>query len=242
ASDLLGLIYPPKCLICNRHQRSAQTALLCEDCLAEIAALPLPEEGWFDKLNVVPHDRGLDRAIAGWRYDAHMQQVIHAMKYQRRPSLSQVLGSMLAQRLASFLNEEHAHAVLVPVPLHRRRARERGFNQSLLLARALAKSWNLSVQPRAVQRIRFTKSQATLDATARWENVNGAFAPAPNLDLQGRLIFLIDDVFTTGATMNACASALKTAGTSRVIGIALAKAGFESVMPQSAVENGAQSS
>lgn len=225
ASDLLGLIYPPKCLICNRYQRSAQTPLLCDDCLAEIAALPLPEKDWFVTTRLHPQDNsGLDGAYAGWDFHANIQQIIHAMKYRRRPSLSQVLGSMLAQRLASFLNEEHAHAVLVPVPLHRQRRRERGFNQSLLLAQALAKFWNLSVQPQALRRIRFTKSQATLDAAARWENVNGAFAPGPNLDLQGRLIFLIDDVFTTGATMTACASALKTAGASRVIGIALAKA------------------
>jgi ComF family protein len=154
-----------------------------------------------------------------------MQQIIHATKYRRRPSLGDTLGDLLAQRLSTPLRDELAKAVVVPVPLHRRREMKRGFNQSLVLARALAKSWHLEVMPRALRRTRFTQPQAKLGAAERLQNVEGAFAPARGLHLETPTVLLIDDVLTTGATMNACAAALKAAGASKVIGIALAKAG-----------------
>jgi ComF family protein len=221
--DLAELIYPVKCLICNGCQASSRTPLLCENCLGEISSRPLPEavDGQHDAAN----SGGFDSAFAGWDYDAAMQQIIHATKYRRRPSLGRTVGDLLAQRLFEPLRDELAKAVVVPVPLHRRREMKRGFNQSLVLARALAKSWHLEVMPRTLRRTRFTQPQAKLGAAERLQNVEGAFAPARGLHLETPTVLLIDDVLTTGATMNACAAALKAAGASKVIGIALAKAG-----------------
>ncbi|MGH7450273.1 MAG: ComF family protein [bacterium] len=222
-NDLAGLIYPAKCLICDGCEASSRTQLLCENCLEEISSLPLPEA--IGGQHRAANNGGLDSAFAGWHYDAAMQHVIHATKYRHRPSLGETLGDLLAQRLSAPLREERAQAVVVPVPLHRRREMKRGFNQSLVLARALAKAWHLEVTPRALRRTRFTQSQAKLRAAERWQNVEGAFAPARDLHLETPTVFLVDDVLTTGATMNACAAVLKSAGASKVIGIALAKAG-----------------
>jgi ComF family protein len=228
ASELIGLIYPSKCLICNETQTSPLTHLLCENCLVEIASQPLPD------VETIAETRGglpggkLDEVHAGWFYDTSMQIIIHAFKYRRRPSLSRVLGNMLAQRLQDDLTPKISQAVLVPVPLHRRRGRHRGFNQSILLAQAVAKAWNMTVLPRGLERTRFTKPQAKLDAAARLENVKDAFAFSSKSSLQGLTVLLVDDVFTTGATMNACAAVLKSAGATRVIGLALAKAGVVS--------------
>jgi len=225
ANDLVGLIYPSKCLICDETQTSPLTHLLCENCLAEIASQPLPD------VEAIAETRGglpggnLDEVHAGWHYDTSMQRIIHALKYRRRPSLSQVFGSTLAQRLQNDLKPKIPQAVLVPVPLHRRRGRHRGFNQSILLAEAVAQAWNMTVLPRGLERTRFTQPQAKLDAAARFENVKDAFALASKSNLQGLTVLLVDDVFTTGATMNACAAVLKSAGAARVIGLALAKAG-----------------
>jgi ComF family protein len=220
---MAGLIYPAKCVICDGWQTSSRTHLLCENCLGEIGSRPLPEA--FGGQHHPVNTGGLDSAFAGWHYDAAMQQIIHATKYRRRPSLGRVLGDLLAQRLFEPLRDEFARAVVVPVPLHRRRERKRGFNQSLVLARALAKAWHLEVMPRALRRTRFTQSQAKLGAAERWQNVEGAFAPSRRLRLGSPTVFLVDDVLTTGATMNACAAALKSSGASKVIGIALARAG-----------------
>ncbi len=225
ANELIGLIYPSKCLICDETQTSPLTHLLCENCLAKIAAQPLPDA------ELIAEKRGgivgshLDEIYAGWFYDASMQLIIHAFKYRRRPSLSRVLGNMLAQRLQNDLTPKISQATLVPVPLHRRRGRHRGFNQSILLAQAVAQAWNMAVLPRGLERTRFTKPQAKLDAAARLENVKDAFAFSSKSSLQGLTVLLVDDVFTTGATMNACAAVLKSAGAARVIGLALAKAG-----------------
>jgi ComF family protein len=221
--DLAGLIYPVKCLICSGWQTSSRTHLLCEDCLREIACRPLPETDGGQ--HGAANNDGLDLAFAGWHYDAAMQQIIHTTKYRYRASLGRILGEMLAERVRASVAAEMSGAVLVPVPLHRRRERKRGFNQSLVLARALAKSWHLEVMPRALRRTRFTQPQARLRAAERLQNVEGAFAPARGLHLETPTVFLVDDVLTTGATMNACAAALKAAGASKVIGIALAKAG-----------------
>jgi ComF family protein len=199
--------------------------LLCEKCLDEIASGPLPNVETIAEAHGGLSSSNLDEIHAGWPFEASMQQVIHAFKYRRRPSLSKVFGKMLAQRLQNALAREISHAVLVPVPLHRRRGRERGFNQSILLAQALAEAWKMRILPRALERIRFTQQQATLTAPERQKNVEGAFAAASKSRLQNHTVFLVDDVFTTGATMNACATALKSAGAARVVGLVLAKAG-----------------
>lgn len=218
--DLLELIYPAACLLCAKPASSRRTHLLCETCLQTAASQPAPPF-----TSSVAPPAALDAVSAGWPFDDAMQTVIHAFKYRRRPSLSQVFGAMLAQRLQSTLAAEIQHAVLVPVPLHRRRGRERGFNQSQLLAQALAEAWKMKILPRALERTRFTQQQATLTAAERQKNVEGAFAADAKLNLQAQTIFLVDDVFTTGATMNACAAALKAAGAARVVGVVLAKAG-----------------
>lgn len=221
AGDFVGLIYPCRCLTCQGQEKSPLTHLLCEHCLGSIASKPVPPVH-FLSATASSH---LAEVHAGWQYDAELQQVIHAFKYRRRPSLSRLFGTLLAQRLQNNLQHEISQALLVPVPLHPRRGRERGFNQSILLAQAVANAWNIAVQPRALKRVRFTQSQATLDAQARAENVKEAFAPAAATNLPNHTVLLVDDVFTTGATMSACAAALKVAGAARVIGLALAKAG-----------------
>jgi ComF family protein len=223
-NDLVGLIYPAKCLICGGWQTSPRTPMLCENCLEEISSLPLPnaDGGQHEAAN----NGGIDAAFAGWHYHhAAIEQIIQTTKYRHRASLGRIMGEILAERVRAPVAVEMPRAVLVPVPLHRRREMKRGFNQSLVLARALAKSWHLEVMPRALRRIRFTQPQVKLNATERLQNVEGAFAPARGLHLETPTVFLVDDVLTTGATMNACAAALKSAGAGKVIGIALAKAG-----------------
>jgi ComF family protein len=136
---------------------------------------------------------------------------IQRLKYQRRRSIADALGTLLAERYP-FADD----ALLIPVPLHARRLRTRGFNQALLLARALGRQRHLVVASAALIRARPTRAQPGLGAAARRRNLEAAFrVPRPAM-VYGRHIVLVDDVLTTGATADACARALAAAGAERV--------------------------
>ncbi|MDM8000956.1 MAG: phosphoribosyltransferase family protein [Dehalococcoidia bacterium] len=149
-----------------------------------------------------------------------MRKAVHHLKYSHFKALATPLGRMLAQYLDS-----HPVAVdaLVPVPLHSRRLRERGYNQSALLAAEISK-WNgLPVVTDSLVRTRHTKAQVKTDsAEERQRNMAGAFG-CRDVRLAGKRILVIDDVCTTGATLNSCAAALRAAGAVSVWGLTLAR-------------------
>jgi ComF family protein len=136
---------------------------------------------------------------------------VRRLKYERRRAVAGTLGELLASRFPFGDG-----VLLVPVPLHRRRLRARGFNQALLLARALGRRRGLPVAARALARIRSTHAQPGLPAAARRQNLDGAFALRSGARVAGRRIVIIDDVLTTGATADACARVLLAAGATRV--------------------------
>jgi ComF family protein len=135
---------------------------------------------------------------------------VQALKYRRRRVVAQTLGALLAERYP------YGDALLVPVPLHPRRLRERGFNQALLLARVLGRHRELAVAARALVRTRHTRAQPGLAAEERRRNLRDAFTVTSPATVRGRNIVLVDDVLTTGATADACARSLLAAGAVRV--------------------------
>jgi ComF family protein len=112
---------------------------------------------------------------------------------------------------------------LVPVPLHPERQRERGFNQAELLARAVASRLDLPMQPRALERRKPRPAKLKLSRHERWEAARGAYAPATGMKFDKRRVLLVDDVFTTGATLDACARALQAAGAVHVTALTVAR-------------------
>jgi len=149
-----------------------------------------------------------------------LREALHRLKYQRDVGL----GDALSKHLIELYNELCWDVDLVaPVPLSMKRARERGYNQSGLLARPLAYAIQKPYQPGAVRRNRETRSQVELNAYERRMNVQGAFI-ANRAKVNGKVILVIDDVMTTGSTISACAQALREAGASAVYGLTLARA------------------
>lgn len=136
----------------------------------------------------------------------------------RRP-----LGLMSLEPLAEIMSFQRLD-VIVPVPLHKRRLRSRGFNQALLLAELLAHEWRLPLERRALRRVRWTEPQITLTAAERRENVRGAFAVADNVAVAGKCVLLVDDVLTTGSTVEECARTLKRSGAVGVAVVTVARA------------------
>ena len=201
---LLDLVFPPRCPGCR-----ARGVLLCPRCIEQCKALRLPS-------GVLPRRSMLITATGLYHYDAPLRQAIHAFKYRRRRTLAGPLGDLL---VAALPDAVRACDAVVPVPLHPGRLRERGFNQSALLAERVAAILGLPLAG-GLGRVRATPHQVGLDRIAREENVRGAFvwegAAPPDT------VLLVDDVLTTGATIQECARALRAAGAREVKAIALA--------------------
>jgi ComF family protein len=149
-----------------------------------------------------------------------VQEAIHAVKFRQQPALGCELGRRFARAtgLAAILREVD---LLIPVPLHPARRRERGYNQSLHIATGLAEVLGLPVCPQLLRRRRPTRQQTRLDAEERRRNLRGAFEVTAELPAH-TCIGVVDDVVTTAATLAACAQALEQAGARRVWGVALA--------------------
>ena len=218
---LLDLLFPPRCVIC----RGADAEWFCAACRSKIDRIlpPLCDRcGRPLHVPVCPYCQKLPLQIDGIRamafFEGNMRKAIHALKYEHRPELAQVLGSLLSDHLSA--HPLPADAIVV-VPLHSTRERARGYNQSLLLAQTLGAHTNLPVWGDVLTRVRATRSQIELDAAERHANVQDAFAA--DARVAGTRLLLIDDVCTTGATMDACSIALKQHGVKSVWGLALAR-------------------
>lgn len=158
-------------------------------------------------------------------FNRPVQRLIHMLKYQGRVSAGHVLGTALGRSLAED-DLAAADCVLVPIPLHGSRQRERGYNQSALIARAAGAALGLPVWQRALLRTRATPTQTALGLPERAANVEGAFRVNQANGVCGRTVLLIDDVITTGATANACTKALLGAGVKEVLVAAAASPYF----------------
>jgi len=217
----LDLLFPPACVACG-----ASGAFLCVACAGRLAPAawprcrrcwrPLQEPGTCTicRANPPPFD-GLRAAFV---YDARARVLVHALKYRGMTALAPPMASLMARALRGSVEAE----AIVPVPLAGRRRRTRGYNQAEVLARALGEELGLPVAPRALRRTRETAPQArAADSNARRRNVEGAFEAAA--DAAGRRLMLVDDVTTTGATLSACARALREAGAASVWAVAFAR-------------------
>ena len=158
------------------------------------------------------------RAMAYGSYDGGLRELIHLLKYGRVRPAASVLGRMLAEVIQGF-GSEFVSAVIVPVPLHRSKLRQRGFNQAEEIARAALKDLQrneLKLAAGVLSRRRTTESQTGLSDQQRRQNVRGAFVVASPSEVAGEDVLLVDDVFTTGATVSECARVLRRAGADRV--------------------------
>ncbi len=171
------------------------------------------------------------RVVSFATYRGPLRSIVHAYKYKRIRSLAHPLGRLLAGATATLATDAPQPMLVVPVPLHPRRLRRRGFNQSRLLAtsalRSLRRShphWQLSLSPASLVRQRETAPQVTLQRSERWANLEQAFHVSRPQQITGRTVLLIDDIVTTGATVDACARALLAAGASGVLVASLARA------------------
>lgn len=179
-----------------------------------------------------------ERAVAHAVYEREVREMIHLLKYERMEGFSRLLGRMLADAILTLRADAAAEVDVVAVPLFSGKQRERGYNQSELLAEAAVRElrrrdpdWKLRHVPRVMNRRRDTRSQFELNPTARRGNVRGAFEVDASRLRPGCEVLLIDDIYTTGATARECAKVLRRAGAGKVWVATLARA----QMPQVAM-------
>lgn len=232
---LLDILFPPLCHLCRTFVPGREEIYLCPGCREKIApilsplcpvcGLPFATENGIDHPcgPCITSRRPFAGARAAARFEGPVQELIHRFKYGNKVHLALPLGLLTAQALAGFLPSEGADFI-VPVPLHRKRLRERGFNQAQLLARVLAKQWHINLLAHNLRRIRWTEPQIGLSAADRERNVRGAFEVADPARFEDRRLLLVDDVYTTGSTVGECARTLKRAGAGEVLVITVARA------------------
>jgi ComF family protein len=222
----LDLLFPPRCAACQRSG-----SILCSPCMATIQPLlppycqhcntPLDASGICKNCQYTPLRLNGLRVVS--RYEGTLRACIHALKYAGNRRVAEPLGLLLAQAYRVYgLRAD----MIIPVPLHRERVQQRGYNQAVLLAQVCARHTNVPLNSSLVMRIRSTAPQVQLSVRERQSNVAGAFSctPAqPKEGLRGCHILLIDDVCTTGATLEACAAPLFAAGAQAVWGLVLAR-------------------
>jgi len=205
----LDLAFPPQCASCKRVG-----TVLCAACFAQLQpTTPLPyRQGW----------SALQGLVAVNAYQGPLRNCIHALKYDGVVRLAEPLGILLAH---TYLNYGMQADMLVSVPLHSERYKQRGYNHAQLLARVCASTVGIPLCDDILVRSRATNAQVGLNAYDRRQNVAGAFsimAKDATTTIHGRRIIIVDDVCTTGATLDACASTLFQAGAASVWGLVLA--------------------
>lgn len=214
---LLNLLYPQNCLICNYKLETQCSSLICETCWNKIrintTAYSVEGDG---------EGFAFDNAFYAATYDDTMKRCIRLFKYEGKIQMVTLLGKVMTDFANKNMNV-HEIDLIVPVPLHPLKLRERQFNQSEMLATYLAKRFNKKIIINRVKRIKYTLPQTELKREERLKNVKGVFLAKKYSGFEDSTILLVDDVFTTGATMHECAKSLKDAGAKKVIAFALAR-------------------
>ena len=222
-------LYPAKCRVCEEFLGVTSMPYICADCWQDTQFLEPPwcdicgtpeVNGLCDACAVSPPRYGKLRSIAF--YHTTLQQAIHLFKFEKKRVFAQPLVQLINTHIPSDCDIT-AYDFVLPIPIHRKRLRERGFNQATLLADGIAKAEDIPVLVDTLVRKRHTVAQSSLDSAARQQNIVGAFEVRNPDIISGKRLLVIDDVFTTGATIREAVSELWTADPAEIDVLTLAR-------------------
>jgi len=234
---LASVLFAAPCRICGRILTNASRIPICEQCLSSFERIidpmclccgrPFPA-------NVPTESRqplcrlcrvnfyAFDRARSFATYDDALAETIVLLKYEQVTRLGSWFADQLAE-IALQAPDDWRADIVVPVPLHAERHRERGYNQAELIARPLAKRLNLKLESGLLRRVKPRPAQLVLSRTEHWKSVRGAYTTDKDRHVDNLRVLLVDDVLTTGATLDACARALKKSGARVILGLTVGR-------------------
>ncbi|MEN8142737.1 MAG: ComF family protein [Thermodesulfobacteriota bacterium] len=230
---LLDLLFPPTCISCGSHQIADSKIMLCQTCRGELEPISGPLCSCcgipFTAATNNDHLCGLcltnhfhfDRARAVLRYKPPLTEIISRFKYHGQRTGLKTFRAL--QQQSTHLTEPTHPELIIPVPLHRKRLQERGFNQALVLARTFYPDDRGIIDFLTLIRQRHTDPQTGLSGKARRRNLKNSFMVIDEEKVKGKRVILVDDVFTTGTTVSECARVLKKAGANKVDVLTLAR-------------------
>lgn len=222
-------LYPAKCRVCDGFLGVASVPYICADCWQDIQFLESPwcdicgtpgVNGLCDACAISPPRYGQLRAVA--LYQTTLQQAIHIFKFQKKKGFARHLIQLINAHIPADCDVA-TYDFILPIPIHKKRLRERGFNQATLLADGIAETTGVPVLTGTLVRKRHTVAQSSLDREARQQNIVGAFDVAEPDIIRGKRLLVIDDVFTTGATIREAVSELWTADPAEIDVLTLAR-------------------
>jgi len=232
---LTELLFPTLCLSCSKVLSERGRHPFCHECFAGIrfingplcpvCGIPYPAEASPDHVcgDCLLKKRHIKTSRSLGVYESILHDAIHAFKYGGNLTLGERLGRLMAEHdYPSFRIRDYS--LILPVPLHPRRLRQRGFNQSVILAREISRRHGVAMDFRTLRRIVDTESQAGLKKEERRSNIRQAFCTADPERVRGQNILLVDDVYTTGSTLGECAKTLLKGGAEAVGALTLARA------------------
>lgn len=218
---LASLFYPTLCAVCLKPVD--QEACLCGPCKTKAPRIKPPYcntcsepfdgeiTSSFSCANCAHRELHFETAVAAYRSRGIVRKLMHEFKYGHQLHLRRPVADWLSETLDDPRLQGRRFDIVVPVPLHPARKRERGFNQAEMLAELFCMSAGLKMS-NALERIRYTTTQTAFDRTERMENLRDAFRLRPKMNVRGLRVLLIDDVLTTGSTLSECARVLKAGG------------------------------
>lgn len=222
--DFVGLIYPELCLCCN-EQHPFKDSLFCLDCNVD---MPITDQF------IVPNNRFKDIFIgrikleyaAAYMYNykgSKVQQMLHALKYQHKNEIAIEIGKIIGGQISQYWSDKPID-MIIPIPLHPKKQHWRGYNQCIELAKGIHETTQIPINNLAVKKISHTDSQTSKTRAERLVNVSESFVPYPRLDLSNKHVLILDDVVTTGSTLEACALICQEANAKSISMITLAMA------------------
>lgn len=213
--QILNLIFPPKCIFCKKVLNTGAKLYACEDCCTQI---PYMKNG---NINLIKSSNYYDDIICVCEYSGIIKEALIRYKFFNKPSYYRTFAQLLYNKISEMTEWEKAD-IIVSVPLYRKKERQRGYNQSHLISKHLGKLLGIKVDGSLIIRTKNTDSQSLLNRVQRLQNVKDAFQVTDATAVYGKSILILDDILTTGTTLNECCKVLKSSGARKVTAAVIA--------------------